>query len=330
MHKITKSVWGMFVSQYITSTELIMLVTRFREMVSGHYPKETIANFILKNADANVNEALPGRSGLFAGSWLSFLDAVMKSSYRWVLSEPEIVRYYPREFAYRVAKFNHVLTHEMILDDTQISDDVRTAFWMGYWYSRGQYPHHAFELFGSPLGNPLLPKRPRTPWSRTPYELPKTLAEAVESDSVSIFEMERLMCGKKISLSLVHILISKNAGNILSYWLTQKGDALSRLVSLKDLFFYLCGYGKKDLLFKVLPTIHQCNPQLIPEARDDRGNNALWYAFHNREKGMSEVCDELKRLGCDPNVRNAINLNYTMVSKYECQPDHIVYRGDEE
>ncbi len=312
-------------SHFVTQVKMDVLVSRFQEMASEHYPKEIIAEFILKNADKSVLDANEC-SSLFAGSSLSFLDAVNKTAYRWVLSDPEIVRYYPRKLAYHIAKLDHVLTHKMVLDDTQISDEIRTAFWVGYRHSRGKSRHDAFELFGSSLGNPLLQKR-----SRTQFEIPKTLEEAAESDSVSIFEMERLMCGKKISLSLVHILISKNAGNILSYWLTHHSDALSRLVSLKDFFFYLCGYGKKDLLFKVLPTIHQCNPQLISEARDERGNNALWYAFYNREEGMKEVCEELKRLGCDPNARNAINLSYTLVSEYESRPlDLFFYRGEEE
>ncbi len=231
----------------IIPIELDLLVCRFCKMVSEHYPKEDLAKFILAHADKKSVDTGPGgdETGRYIGS---FLDAVNKTAYRWVLSEPEIVRYYPRKLAYRIAMLDHVLTHERIVKDTQISDDVRTAFWMGYWFSKGRYRHEAFELFGSSLRNPLLKKRLGTPSFRTKFEIPKTLAEAVESDSVSIFEMERLMCGKKISLSLVHILILKNAGNILAYWLTQKADALLRLVSLKDLFFSLCGFGKKDLL----------------------------------------------------------------------------------
>ncbi len=276
------------------------LMRTFKQMVANRSPKKEIAEFIMANAHVR-----------YASCYDTLIDAILKSDYAWVVGDPEVVMFYTYEFVRRSTSICEY-SREAIVRDLNVPTSIRVAVFLDPYIGRSFYydmPCRFRSWFGVALQNPL------TQRIKSQYEMPATLCEAVLQDSLPSFEIMRQMCGKKLSLSLIQHLLSAHASNIMTYLIMEYEEKLKSLFMPQDLLFYVCETWDEVPALQLLKTLQHKYPNLIQTARDEYGNNALWYAFYNPSKSQ-KIIEFLKTAGCDPDAYNEIHLNYSMLSQY--------------
>ena len=142
-----------------------------------------------------------------------------------------------------------------------------------------------------------------------PFEkgLPKDFKEAMDDDNPSQFEILRTLLNKSLTQSLVKALFMHNAVKIIIHHL----GTVEQIIAPKDILFFCVSSMPKSSI-ALINALNNKSPNLVRNARDIFGNNALWYGLHRlgENKCSSQIERLLLDLGCDPNTSNCYGLSY--------------------
>ena len=141
--------------------------------------------------------------------------------------------------------------------------------------------------------------------------LPPRIQAALEKDSVSLFNIEMTLSGKRISMDLLNGVLYFNAYSILAHLLRNRMDQVEYRLAPKDLLRHLCAKEFKtckEEIVDIVDALEEAFPGICKET-DLLGNTPLWYCLYHPNNKDSLV-EALKKHGCDPGQRNSIHLNY--------------------
>ena len=139
------------------------------------------------------------------------------------------------------------------------------------------------------------------------------MREALTRDSVSRFELELTLSGKKITIGLLRRILCEHALNILLHSLKHRLKQVTAILSPQDLLIHICAYEPDSAkAVKVLDTLEEICPG-ISKSTDKLGNTPLWYCLYR--SGREELEEALIKYGCDPDARNHLNLSYRICSE---------------
>ena len=142
------------------------------------------------------------------------------------------------------------------------------------------------------------------------------MIQALQLDSVSLFEMALTLSGKNISMGLLRAILRANAFNVLIHLLKHRPKTLTSILSPLDLLICLCASEfKNENEIKVLETLEELYPG-ISKSMDKLGNTPLWYCLYHRNSSDFLV-QELIRYGCNPDARNHLNLSYNLCKDFK-------------
>jgi len=141
------------------------------------------------------------------------------------------------------------------------------------------------------------------------------MLEAIRFDSVSLFEMELTLSGKKITVTMLRELFRRCAFNLIEHLLRKRRKSLEIVLSPQDLLIWLCSLRSNHSLEKKLKLIDSLE-ELYPgicKCVDKLGNTPLWYylraCIYSGEL-TNEIVQSLVRYGCDPDQQNHLGLSY--------------------
>ena len=139
------------------------------------------------------------------------------------------------------------------------------------------------------------------------------MREALTRDSVSRFELELTLSGKKITIGLLRRILCEHALNILLHSLKHRLKQVTAILSPQDLLIHICAYEPDSAkAVKALDTLEEICPG-ISKSTDKLGNTPLWYCLYR--SGREELEEALIKYGCDPDARNHLNLSYRICSE---------------
>ena len=140
-----------------------------------------------------------------------------------------------------------------------------------------------------------------------------SLAVAVQADSVPILEMNRTLAGCGIGLSLLLLMLRKNAVQCFAHMLTHYPKRVFRLRSPEEWLFTACRCAGELSAVAAVAEIERQFPGIVASARAPWGNTLLWNTLAN-DNETEKLQTELIRLGCDPNSENEWGLSYQLVT----------------
>ena len=142
------------------------------------------------------------------------------------------------------------------------------------------------------------------------------MRKAINKDSVSLFELELTLKGKRVTIGLLRRILEYNAWNILVHLLKSRTKAVTSILSPQDLLISICAYGaKNDATVKVLDTLEELSPG-ISKHTDKLGNTPLWYCLYKRRTD-DPLVQALLRYGCNPDQRNHLNLSWRICAQID-------------
>ncbi len=140
------------------------------------------------------------------------------------------------------------------------------------------------------------------------------MRNAINKDSVSMFELELTLTGKRITIGLLRRILCEHAMNILLHLLTHRLKQVTAILSLQDLLIHICAYEpNRAKAIKVLDTLEELYPG-ISKSTDKLGNTPLWYCLYR--SGREKLEEALIKYGCDPDARNHLNLSYNLCKEF--------------
>ena len=144
------------------------------------------------------------------------------------------------------------------------------------------------------------------------YELSKKMDQAIGEDSISLFELELTLSGKKLTASLLREIMHYRAYNIISHLLRQRTKAMTAILAPQDWLISCCSCADGRGI-KVLDTLEQLYPG-TSKYTDKLGNTPLWYCLY--KNGREELEEALIKYGCNPDARNHLNLSYNLCKEF--------------
>ncbi len=225
-----------------------------------------------------------------------------------------------------------------IVQDTSVPDSTRTKFW---------YMIHAYKscCYGVPdqrVSSPVFIDNPAALQSfckysensaakiffqgmarckiANGYKLSARLVKTLQEDSISMFEMTRLMENKDLTLSLFLCMIKYDAQQIFCHFL-KDSLTINGIFPDRIILFFLCAHAEAGFAGKAIHTLEKIKPGIVREATDPFGNTPLWYTLY-QEEIPTQLVKTLIQYGDDPTKRNHLNLSYELVmaansSQYE-------------
>ena len=143
-------------------------------------------------------------------------------------------------------------------------------------------------------------------------ELSQKMDQAMGGDSISLFELELTLSGKKLTASLLREIMHYRAYNIISHLLRQRTKAMTAILAPQDWLVCCCSCADGQGI-KVLDTLEELYPG-ISKTKDKLGNTPLWYCLY--KSGREELEEALIKYGCDPDARNHLNLSYNLCKEF--------------
>ena len=142
--------------------------------------------------------------------------------------------------------------------------------------------------------------------------MPCALMEAITTDNIALFEIQRTLQNKAFTISLVKILFKHGVCKILAHHI----GSTETFIDPKDILFS-CASTLPPSCIRLIETLESRHPGIVTNARDIFGNNALWYGLHRlgQNRCAPEVEKHLIELGCDPESPNLLDLSYASMLK---------------
>lgn len=138
-------------------------------------------------------------------------------------------------------------------------------------------------------------------------KMPCDLMNAITTDDIAQFEIQRTLQNRAFTISLVKTLFKHCACKILTYHIA----TAATFIDPKDILFF-CSSTLPRSCICLIEMLESRHPGIVTNARDIFGNNALWYGLHRlgRNRCGSEIKECLIALGCDPESPNLLGLSY--------------------
>ena len=144
------------------------------------------------------------------------------------------------------------------------------------------------------------------------YAISDALRRGAESDSVSVFEMNREFENRQVCDSLLQLLIRSNAARCFKYILAKYPKRVFKLRSPREWVLTVCRCAGDELAAAAVDELERQFPGLVAGTRDSWGGNALWSTFC--ELGPKEkLRTELIRFGCAPDEENEWGISCRML-----------------
>ena len=144
------------------------------------------------------------------------------------------------------------------------------------------------------------------------YAISGAMRRGAESDSVSIFEMNREFENRQVCDSLLQFLIRCNAAKCFTYLLANYRKRVFKLRSPQEWLLTVCRSGGDELAAAAVDELERQFPGIVASTRDPWGGSALWSTFC--EAGPKEKLRAgLIRFGCDPDEENEFGLSYRLL-----------------
>ena len=137
------------------------------------------------------------------------------------------------------------------------------------------------------------------------------LEEAMDKDSVSLFEMQRKLCGRPISDSMMQELVVYDAARCFVHLLSHYPRRVFKLRSPEEWLITVCRCARDELAVAAVDELERQFPGIVARTRDPWGNTPLWNMLHKNAKEKLEA--ELIRFGCDPDSTNVWGLSYRLL-----------------
>ena len=153
-----------------------------------------------------------------------------------------------------------------------------------------------------------------TQWPLQGWLITTEMRNAIEKDSVSLFDLELTLTGKRVTIGLLRRLLLNNSWNIILHLLKHRTKQVTSILSPYDLLICICvNVSRNDATVKVLDALEELFPG-ISKSTDKLGNTPLWYCLYHRspEDGLVQA---LMRYGCDSDQRNHLNLSYRICTE---------------
>ena len=183
---------------------------------------------------------------------------------------------------------------------------VLPQFW---WYNRSAWNHYVFRIgknsedaFAGRLAI-FIRREPR---------LSDAMRQGIGDDSVSVFEINRMLENRRISDSLMKLLIASNAIKCFTYILANYPETVFRLRSPQEWLLTVCRCAEEKFAVATVNELERQFPGIVAGTRDPWGNTLLWNTFFNYEQ-TKNLRSELIRLGCDPDAENELGLSYRLL-----------------
>ena len=143
-------------------------------------------------------------------------------------------------------------------------------------------------------------------------KMPCDLMNAITTDDIAQFEIQRTLQNRAFTISLVKTLFKHGACKILAHHI----DTTEAFIDPKDILFS-CASTLPSSCICLIKALESRHPGIVANARDIFGNNALWYGLHRlgQNRCAPEVEKHLIELGCDPESSNLLDLSYASMLK---------------
>lgn len=146
-------------------------------------------------------------------------------------------------------------------------------------------------------------------------------------DTPARFDIERNLRGFQLTWHIIDWLASHSAQNILTYYLTECTDELTRVFPLGEFAAYLCENELCHCVIPLLQIIEKLEPGLMSEYMDENGANLLEHLLYRHdemepEKGSwLQMCfgrktetraleAYLMSVGCEDDVPNGVGITW--------------------
>ncbi len=134
-------------------------------------------------------------------------------------------------------------------------------------------------------------------------------------DSVSVFEMNRQMAGRNITITMLQCLLHHNAVKCFIYLLAHFPKKVYKYRSAEEWLFTVCRNYPPKTAIPIIQWLEEDKPGIVANARDPWGNTLLWNTCVNRDCQVNEIQEVLINLGCDPDLENQWGLSFRLVQE---------------
>ena len=310
-------------------TEMAKIVARHGEAIAEYMGPDRLLRQVIHHGDMNdfkeffVRYAKSGRKwknfkiqeydSILGPRWMArFEPAHLKWIYHLIAANDGRLKCTAKLVADRriAAELRALCFHAVFAADTRPSLSpgfvILPHFW---WYNRAAWNSYVLSVkknskdaFIKRLACALHPN----------YSISDTLRRAAESDTVSVFEMNREFENRQVCDSLLQFLIRCNAAKCFTYILAKYPKRVFKLRSPQEWLLTVCRCAEDKLALAAVDELERQFPGIVAATHDHWGGNALWSTFC--KLGPKEkLREELIRFGCDPDEENEWGLSPRML-----------------
>lgn len=138
--------------------------------------------------------------------------------------------------------------------------------------------------------------------------LPEKLLQTIRDDNVPTFDLlHTTLLGRKMSRSLCKVILANRAYKIIM----SRPNHFEAVMPAEEILFY-CVSALDESAVPLINFLEERHPGIVANARDNYGNNALWYGLHRLGslRCLPKTEQALLSLGCDPDAPNCLDLTY--------------------
>ena len=281
-------------------------------ILANDYPFTVLKNFIDNNYNGTV-----------------FCDnAIIHSAYRAMLFTTEKLKQYSKKHLLQIASFADADICCYIVLNRELPDDIRALFW--HQIHNGRTSQKAFyidfltteyrgrnhrEIYRTLRNDVEKQFFQNILIERTPPMLHPLLRVALNEDSVSTFEMLRLMMKKDITKTMIYNALIYDARDIIVEIIKKYPEKFFKIKSPEEWLFFICNNFCNRAAIGAIQVIETQFPGTVKSIRDPWNNNLLWNTmFCNKRKSQREsLWHEMIKLGCDPGHKNDLGLSFKLV-----------------
>ena len=143
-------------------------------------------------------------------------------------------------------------------------------------------------------------------------KMPCDLMNAITTDDIAQFEIQRTLQNRAFTISLVKTLFRHSACKILTHHIA----TAATFIDPKDILFF-CSSTLPRSCICLIEMLESRHPGIVANAHDIFGNNALWYGLHRL--GENRCAPEIEKClinhGCNPEATNRYGLSYASMVK---------------
>ena len=273
-------------------------------------------------------------SGIDGGEYLNIGENLRPLLSPWWMSHLE-VRHLVWMYEHLIAEYDSLSVIEKLLADRRIAPFRRAVLYHAvfdaeedaalrvllprrngivvlpnFWWDNHRLWEHQVERNGRDCPDASF-RRLGLPF-RTSSDFSAALHKTMIKDCVSAFEMTRRLENRRISDSMMAIMIMHNSADCFAYLLAHYPERVFNLRSPEEWLITVCREARQKLAVAAVNELEREFPGVVRRTRDPWGNTPLWNTFFNLEP-TEKLRAELIRFGCDPDEKNEWGLSYRLL-----------------